>query len=131
MLNNRGIQRWARAGVITLPPALSRSYQVLIRWQPWRWLVAALVILVWSRILSGIPAGLAQVGLFRFIASDFAMYFAQSLALHSGDPAGIYDLDALNRQLQTLLPFAGDSAQPLRVAPVPYPPLFAWLFTPF
>lgn len=94
-----------------------------------RLLLTAGLILVWTRTAHEIALVWPSWGLFRLIGSDFALYFAQASALRAGDLASLYDLSGLNTYLQPLASFSGTN-DPLRVGPVPYPPLFAWLVAP-
>src|SRR5262245_25786305 len=69
-------------------------------------------------------------GLFRDLAVDFGLYYAQAMVLRSGDSGAIYDLGALARQLQVLTPYTSQPASPLSASPLPYLPVFVWLFIP-
>jgi len=74
----------------------------------------------------------ATWGLFRWLGNDFGIYFAQASVLRSGDPRGIYSLEALQPWYQQL--YDGYSSllpDAARATHVPYPPLFSWLFRPF
>ena len=71
----------------------------------------------------------ASWGLFRVLGADYAIYSAQASVLRSGDPRGIYSLEALQPRLQDIYDSYLD--QVARATHVPYPPLFAWLFRPF
>jgi hypothetical protein len=95
------------------------------------------VLLVLSAVLLALSVvALEQVytgwGLFRFLGNDFGIYLAQANVLRSGDPRGIYSLEALQPHYQQLydLYFSAlpDTA---KATQVPYPPLFAQLFTAF
>jgi hypothetical protein len=91
-------------------------------------------ILVFSALLSGLwLVAIEQISagwkLFEFIGADYAIYSAQANVLRSDDPRGIYNLDALQFELQRLYDqYVHETA---RATHVPYPPLFAWLFRPF
>ncbi len=89
-------------------------------------LVAVSLAVLWTR---GLWQTYLSYGLFvRGLGDDFANYYAQSRALWSGDPSAIYRLDALQSQLVAIAPYA---LEPPTASPVPYPAIFAWLFTPF
>jgi Glycosyltransferase family 87 len=100
--------------------------------QPLAWAgvsLAVVLAVLWVHKLwqTYVATGLFQDGL----GDDFANYYAQSRLLHSGDPSAIYRLDALSAQVSDLARYARGSTEPLVASSVPYPPLFAWLFTPF
>lgn len=94
----------------------------------WRWCIVALVSALW---VYQVWYSYAGYGLFKGIAVDFGYYYAQVMALWSGEPARMYDLDALTRYHDALAIYTPDPTQSLEPSHVPYPPLFAWLFTPF
>jgi len=71
-----------------------------------------------------------RVGLFRWLGIDYGFHFSQTKTLWS-EPERIYDLAALDQNLQTLVSYTTEPWHPLAAGPVPYPPIFAWLFTPF
>ncbi|MHB1006826.1 MAG: glycosyltransferase family 87 protein [Chloroflexota bacterium] len=73
----------------------------------------------------------SSTGLFRWVGIDYGFYYSQTRALWSGSPASIYDLTVLSRNLQDLVVYTTQPLKPLAAGPVPYPPLFAWLYTPF
>jgi hypothetical protein len=85
------------------------------------------LVLIWPWVILSMFPG---QGLFRRVAIDYGFYFAQSSALWTGQPGAIYSLDALDQAIQVLTPYTFDPATPLTAGHVPYPPLFAWLFTP-
>jgi hypothetical protein len=89
--------------------------------------VIGTMLLVWPWVFQSMYPG---QGLFRRVAIDFGFYFAQASALWVGEPGAIYNLAALNEQMQLLAPYTFDPSRPLTAGHVPYPPLFAWLFTP-
>jgi hypothetical protein len=96
----------------------------------WAGLLAAMLLAaLWARALwqTYRAWGLFQHGL----GDDFANYYAQSRVLWSGDPGAIYRLDALQGVVSQLAPYATSASEPPSASAVPYPPLFAWLFTPF
>jgi Glycosyltransferase family 87 len=106
----------------------------LLRWNLERWwrivcpaTIGAAVTFWGLRIW----AHYSQVGLFRWLGSDYGIYFAQSAVLWSGNPQAIYDRQTLHQYHQRLTVYTSDPTRPLLSGPVPYPPLFAWLFTPF
>jgi hypothetical protein len=70
-------------------------------------------------------------GLFFDLGVDFGLFYAQAMVLRSGDPAAIYDVGAINRQLQALTLYTGQSAGTLSAGPLPTLPVFVWLFIPF
>lgn len=73
----------------------------------------------------------SKQGLFRWLGCDYAAYFSLTAALWSGDPTRMYRLDALRGYIESLTVYSADLTTPLPAGAVPYPPLFAWLFTPF
>ena len=103
---------------------------VVYRQAHWLLLVLSAVLLVlWVVALQQIYAGW---GLFRWLGNDFGIYSAQASVLRSGDPRGIYNLEALQPWYQQL--YEGYSSllpDAARATHVPYPPLFSWLFRPF
>jgi hypothetical protein len=72
-----------------------------------------------------------ETGLFRWIGTDFAHYYVQSIALWSGDPSAIYKPEVYDVTFQKLLKLHSPNHLTTYVSHIPYPPLFAWLFTPF
>src|SRR5262245_38883788 len=92
-------------------------------------LVAGCLAVLWFRNLwqTYLSYGLFAHGL----GDDFANYYAQSRALWSGDPSAIYRLDALQSQLFAVASYMAPAAEPPVASSVPYPAIFAWLFTPF
>jgi len=75
--------------------------------------------------------GILAQGLFRSIGVDWGWYYAQSRALWLAPPGAMYRLDVLDAYLQPLAAYTAEPALALPPGGVPYPPLFAWLFTPF
>ena len=75
----------------------------------------------------------AQYGLFNRLGDDFSYYWAQSRVLQmSSSPRSIYDVASLRVALAPLTAYIRfDAPEAISVGAVPYPPLFAWLFTPF
>ena len=98
---------------------------------------AHLVLPVLSVVLLGLwLVALVQVyvgwGLFRFLGNDFGIYLAQANVLRTGDPQGIYSIEALQPHYQQLYDSYFSAVFDKAIATqVPYPPLFAWLFTVF
>jgi hypothetical protein len=88
---------------------------------------AALTVL-WVQTVGGIYS---DSGLFWWVGTDFAQYYAQSMALWSGDPSNIYRPQSYNTLYQELLRTYIVNQQPVPPTSVPYPPIFAWLFSPF
>jgi hypothetical protein len=78
---------------------------------------------IWSRFVVG--------GLFISLGADWALYYAQTAAFWGAGPPAIYDFTALGQYLQPLTAYTTVPGEPLPAGHVPYPPLFAWLFTPF
>jgi hypothetical protein len=97
-------------------------------WRPLAFVVLCSLLYLWVRALW---QAYQRYGLFRSIGVDWSYYYAQSLVLRSGDPVDIYRLGALGEHLQVLAAFNVQPGVPLPAGHVPYPPLFAWLFTPF
>src|SRR5436309_8718699 len=70
-------------------------------------------------------------GLFRVIGLDWSLYASQALVLRA-EPTQIYSLEAISNALQrTFLAYTSNPAEPLAVGPIPYPPIFAVLLSPF
>jgi hypothetical protein len=103
---------------------------IIYRQARWILLVLSVALLgLWLVALTQVYLGW---GLFRFLGNDFGIYLAQAHVLRSGDSRGIYSIEALQPYYQQLydsyfsvVPDAAKATQ------VPYPPLFAWLFTFF
>ena len=117
--------------IVTLSESY-RSIQGWIRCGNLRWVgyagLAVLVIL-FGRTVWNIYIG---TGFFRWIGTDFALYYAQSIALWSGDPSAVYKPEVYDLTFQKLLNLYSPPNLPAAGATyIPYPPLFAWLFTPF
>ena len=87
-----------------------------------------LFLILWGRVVWSI---FLDHGLFRWIGTDFALYYAQSVTLWSGDPGAIYKPEVFNPVFQGLLDQYSPGYPEIRPTQVPYPPLFAWLFTIF
>ena len=56
--------------------------------------------------------------------------YAQSLRGTDGNIGALYSIDDLQRYLQSLAAFTSAPESALPGAPVPYPPIFAWLLSP-
>jgi hypothetical protein len=100
-------------------------------WQQQRWIrcgILALFFVLWARAIWSLYS---NQGLFWLIGVDFAMLFTLSTAFWTADPSTIYQIDTLNPIYQQLLSTYAHGYQYFDVALVPYPPLFAWMFTPF
>jgi hypothetical protein len=69
-------------------------------------------------------------GLFRWLGIDFGIDLAQSQLLQNLGGSRLYDFDALGRQLQSLVVYTAQPGLPLPTGPVPFPPIYAWLFIP-
>lgn len=96
-----------------------------------RWILYAgfsVFLILWGRVVWSIYM---DTGLFRWIGTDFALYFAQSSALWSGDPGAIYRPEVFNATFQHLINLYSPDRHAIYATHVPYLPLFAWLFTPF
>ncbi|HJU06185.1 MAG TPA: glycosyltransferase family 87 protein [Nitrospiraceae bacterium] len=124
---------WLRTTMPDIPAAgelLTRPAQWQTLPHPWRWTritILATFLLLWLRAVWLIYA---DTGLFYYLGTDFAMYWSQSAVLWSS-PVSIYNLDALNQELQPLFNAYSYNHPHADAVHVPYPPLFAWLFTPF
>jgi hypothetical protein len=70
-------------------------------------------------------------GLFGWIGIDFGFYLSQARAVAAGDMAALYSIDEMQRYGQTLAAFAAGHPAAFPAGPVPYPPIFAWLMSPF
>ena len=73
----------------------------------------------------------AQRGLFASFGVDFAHYFSQTRIFWSIGPDSMYSLTAINSIYQQLLQTYTPGRAGELASPVPYLPLYAWLFTPF
>jgi hypothetical protein len=69
--------------------------------------------------------------LFHRLGFDWTMFYAQAIALRSGNGARMYDLSEIDRQLQLLAPYYMGPATFHAAQPVPYPPWFAAAIVPF
>ena len=70
-------------------------------------------------------------GLFWWVGTDFGQYYGQAMALWSGDSGNIYRPESYSHLYQDLLSRYIVNQEPVPPTSVPYPPIFAWLFTPF
>jgi Glycosyltransferase family 87 len=97
-----------------------------------RWclvLLAGAMLALWVAAAQQVYEG---GGLFRWLGTDYGIYLAQANVLRSGDPRGIYSIDAIENQYQQLVERYPDVLHDSgRIFNIPYPPLFALLFTPF
>ncbi len=93
-----------------------------------QWVLLTVVLILWARPIWAIYS---ETGLFWWLGTDFALYHTQSKALWSTDPSAIYNQEKLlHIHLQLLSLYAHDYMGEFS-AHVPYPPIYAWLFTPF
>jgi hypothetical protein len=97
-----------------------------LRWVRYAGLLFFLIL--WGRVVWSIYS---ETGLFRWIGTDFALYFAQSTVLWSGEPGAIYRPEVFNEIFQRLIMLYSPDRSAVHPTHVPYLPLFAWLFTPF
>ena len=81
--------------------------------------------------INAIIARYTKRGLFASFGVDFAHYFSQTTVFWSIGPDSMYSLAALNGIYQQLLEAYSPSRAGELASPVPYLPLYAWLFTPF
>ena len=93
-----------------------------------RYTSGLLFLILWVRVVWSI---LVDYGLFGWIGTDFALYYAQSATLWSGDPSAIYRPEVFDPVFQNLLDQYSPGHPKIRPTHVPYPPMFAWLFTLF
>lgn len=110
---------------------LSRSINELKRLWDLKWVRytgLSLFLILWGRVAWSIYS---DTGLFWWIGTDFAHYFAQSTALWSGDPSAIYRPEVFDITFQRLLNLYSPNHPTIHPTHVPYLPLYAWLFTPF
>lgn len=96
-----------------------------------RALLAGILVIALALLAERTWAGYAPYGLFRALGVDFSDYWSQSMALRSGESAGIYDWQVVDGYRARLAPDTSGGSQIIGRLPSPYPPLFAWLFTPF
>lgn len=100
-----------------------------MRWWAWlRFVPLIALVALWARDLW---YGYTRIGLFRVIGFDWSLYFAQASAFLAGQAKTMYDLAVLQRYQQVLTAYTRLPGAPLIPGPVPYPPLFTWVFTPF
>ena len=100
-------------------------------WQQQRWIhcgILALFFVLWARAVWSLYS---DQGLFWLIGVDFALLLTLSTAFWTADPSTIYQIDTLNPIYQQLLSTYAHGYQYFDVPLIPYPPLFAWMFTPF
>lgn len=100
-------------------------------WEQQRWVrcgILVLFLVLWARVLWSIYS---DTGLFWWLGQDFASIITQSTVFWSVGPSAIYRVDALNPIHQQLLSTYANCCPNFDVVVVPYPPLFAWMFTPF
>jgi len=88
----------------------------------------ALLLVLWGRVVASIYW---DTGLFAWLGTDFALYYAQSQALWAGDPGAIYRPEVFDGAFQELLGRYSFNHERIDPTHVPYLPLFPWLFTPF
>jgi hypothetical protein len=75
-------------------------------------------------------------GLFYFIGVDWSRFWGAARALVSSDPSAAYNLGAIGQYMQPFAAYYGSGSSRgllvhgLRVGPVPYPPIFLYLFAP-
>jgi hypothetical protein len=81
--------------------------------------------------INAIMARYATRGLFASFGVDFAHYVSQTTVFWSIGPDSMYSLTAINNIYQQLLQTYIPSRAGELASPVPYLPLYAWLFTPF
>lgn len=96
-----------------------------------RWIGCVLfvsLILLWVHAIHTIYV---DSGLFWWVGTDFAQYYGQAMALWSGDARNIYRPESYSQLYQDLLSRYIVNQEPVPPTSVPYPPIFAWLFTPF
>lgn len=97
--------------------------------QSWVWSgLLALFFVLWARAIWSLYS---DQGLFWLIGVDFALFLTLATAFWTADPSTIYQIDTLNPIYQQLLSTYAHGYQYFDVCLVPYPPLFAWMFTPF
>ncbi len=108
---------------------LTHQMPMFVRyWRVVRLAVPAVLIAVAIR---GMWTTYSQWGLFLGVGYDYGLYQAQVAALWSGDPTAIYRPDVLDHYHQLLAVYTSAPQERLPSGAVPYPPVFAWLFTPF
>jgi hypothetical protein len=117
------------AVVASIPPRTTALHAFLRRaTRAWPFPLAAIALALYG---AAFLRAFNRFGLFRGIGTDWSFYWAQARELRFGDAGHIYDLSALSAQVQVLAAFSRYADQPMAYAPVPYVPLFAWLFQPF
>lgn len=100
--------------------------------RPWRtfayYLVGLALLGIW---LDRVWLIVGDTGLFRVVGLDWSLYAAQAIVLRSGDPHLIYAIGQIDAALQSFRVYTAAPSEPLPVGPVPYPPVFALLVSPF
>jgi hypothetical protein len=116
--------------VFVSTPARTTALQAVLRHasHAWPFLLAAVALAVYGAAFS---RAFSRFGLFRGIGTDWSFYWAQARELQLGDAGHMYDPSALSAQVQPLAAFSRFADQPMPYGPVPYVPLFAWLFQSF
>jgi hypothetical protein len=98
------------------------------RWPPRLTVLAAAGLVALA--IHGFWTLYAHYGLFRKLGADFVLYHTQAVALRTLGPGAMYDANASQVILESLLRESNPEAT-ARFSSVPYPPLFGWLLTPF
>lgn len=114
--------------------ALRESHRSIKVWKQYRdlgWVGYAgltVSVILWGGVVWNMYL---ETGLFRWIGTDFAHYYVQSITLWSGDPSAIYKPELYDITFQKLLNRYSPYQLITYSSHIPYIPLFPWLFTPF
>jgi hypothetical protein len=87
-----------------------------------------LLLVFWALAIASV---IRARGLFDWIGFDFGVYWAAARAFFIDGPVSVYDLEVLRKHIAPVGAFYGSGADPLKVGPVPYPPIFFLLIAPF
>jgi glycosyl transferase family 87 len=111
--------------------AVSQAWDYFLRSPRLQIALLAVIFAGWIIRAAAIYRNPELGGLFRWIGIDFGAYLAQASVFVQGRLGDLYSFDASALYRDALAMYASQPAIPLRPDPVPYPPLFAWLMTPF
>jgi hypothetical protein len=106
-------------------PQKNASAESSKRFKLLRFALIGVLVILWVFFIMSV---LKNTGLFRWLGIDYGFYYSQSVTLLSGDTKSVYSLPVLDKHLQELIGYTSQPGRPLDAGPVPYPPVFAWLF---
>lgn len=99
-----------------------------------RVLVAVTIVVNLIYWIAQLIVDIRYTGIFYFVGVDFSRFWSAARAFVSTDPSSGYRLAVIGRYMQPLASFYGTGSSfgipvhGLRVGPVPYPPIFLYLF---